>query len=939
MTDQPIAIQRVFLGWDRPSLELAIDYLVERYGDAAALDLEKVTVALPGARAGRRLLELLVQRAESEGRVLAPPTICTPGRLPEELYQPKFPFADDLVQQLAWRRVLMETDPGALQLLVSSPPPADDLPAWLALGQMLGRLHQELAAEGLDFADVARRGAALPDFREARRWELLADIQTRYLAALDRVQLWDVQTARRCAVKWRECRADRDVLLLGTPDLNRAQRDILDSVAERVTVVVFAPERLADHFDAHGCVRPEVWHDCIVPLTDDQIELADGPAEQASAALRAVAGLDGRYPAESISIGLPDEEVLPHLEERFAQYDVPVRFGPGTPLDQSAPCQLLRAVTEYLAERSFAALAALVRHPDVEAWLLDGPVPSRLLAALDRYQADHLVDRLEGHWLGRPEDHAPVRAAWEAVEQLLADLSGPKRKLGQWAEPIVGLLVAVYGHQAIDRSTLAGRALWLACRKIHAVLSRHTAIPDELMPEVAAPAALQLVLGDLAGETIPAPPRERAIEILGWLELPMDDAPAVVLTGFNEGRLPASQNADLFLPNQLRAALGIDDNQRRYARDAYAICTLAASRKRLHVIAGRRSAEGDPLVPSRLLLACESPSLARRVMRVLEPPASAPLPPPGLRPGDATRIDVPRAAPLSQPVAQMRVTEFRDYLACPFRYYLKHRLRLESLDDSAEELDGRLFGNLAHDALADWAGSDLAASLDAEAIEAFLADALRRQVALRHGGSPPPAVRVQVEQLRLRLKAFALWQAGWAAQGWRVERVEYSPGDGSAALVVDGKPMYLSGRIDRVDVNPDTGECVVFDYKTGDSGKTPDQAHRRNGQWIDLQLPLYRTLLEGTDWLPAGAVESARLGYILLPKDLGKTGHSLASWTVEELDSADAEARRVVRAVRAEDFRMAEQAPDFFEEYAAICQDARFRAPELPADSEMGTEE
>ena len=61
--------------------------------------------------------------------------------------------------------------------------------------------------------------------------------------------------------------------------------------------------------------------------------------------------------------------------------------------------------------------------------------------------------------------------------------------------------------------------------------------------------------------------------------------------------------------------------------------------------------------------------------------------------------------------------------------------------------------------------------------------------------------------------------------------------------------------------------------------------------------------------------------------------------TVEELDAADAEARRVVRAVRAEDFRMAEQAPDFFEEYAAICQDARFRAPEVPADSETGTEE
>ena len=37
----------------------------------------------------------------------------------------------------------------------------------------------------------------------------------------------------------------------------------------------------------------------------------------------------------------------------------------------------------------------------------------------------------------------------------------------------------------------------------------------------------------------------------------------------------------------------------------------------------------------------------------------------------------------------MRVTEFRDYLACPYRYYLRHRLKLaeaasgESLMDAA----------------------------------------------------------------------------------------------------------------------------------------------------------------------------------------------------------------------------------------------------------------
>ncbi|HLU47279.1 MAG TPA: hypothetical protein VK116_04315, partial [Planctomycetota bacterium] len=83
-------MERVFLGWDRPGLEAAVEHIVERFGsprDATRkLDLSTVIVAVPGARAGRRLLELLVERAEQEGRDLIAPEIRTIGELPERLY-------------------------------------------------------------------------------------------------------------------------------------------------------------------------------------------------------------------------------------------------------------------------------------------------------------------------------------------------------------------------------------------------------------------------------------------------------------------------------------------------------------------------------------------------------------------------------------------------------------------------------------------------------------------------------------------------------------------------------------------------------------------------------------------------------------------------------------------------------------------------------------
>ena len=99
--------------------------------------------------------------------------------------------------------------------------------------------------------------------------------------------------------------------------------------------------------------------------------------------------------------------------------------------------------------------------------------------------------------------------------------------------------------------------------------------------------------------------------MLGWLELPLDDAAGLIVTGVNEGLVPSVGSADLFLPDRLRGALGLEDNDRRYARDNYALNLLAASR-RLKLIAGRRGLDGEPLVPSRLLFACEEIEMAER---------------------------------------------------------------------------------------------------------------------------------------------------------------------------------------------------------------------------------------------------------------------------------------------------------------------------------------
>ena len=101
------------------------------------------------------------------------------------------------------------------------------------------------------------------------------------------------------------------------------------------------------------------------------------------------------------------------------------------------------------------------------------------------------------------------------------------------------------------------------------------------------------------------------------------------------------------------------------------------------------------------------------------------------------------------------------------------------------------------------------------------------------------------------------------------------------------------GTIDRVDRHLETGAVLLLDYKTGDSARTPEENHcvlvdgRR--EWTDLQLPLYALLAREGGIGP----ETLHLAYVNLPKQLGKTGVSIAGWTAAEIEEAHDRARLV----------------------------------------------
>jgi hypothetical protein len=151
---------------------------------------------------------------------------------------------------------------------------------------------------------------------------------------------------------------------------------------------------------------------------------------------------------------------------------------------------------------------------------------------------------------------------------------------------------------------------------------------------------------------------------------------------------------------------------------------------------------------------------------------------------------------------------------------------------------------------------------------------------------------------------------------------------------VNGEAVALIGRIDRIDFHECDRKMRILDYKTADSAQTPDKTHRQNGDWIDLQLPLYRhLLLDARLKLPkAVAVE---LGYFNLPKQVDKTGIALAPWDEATLLDADEAARRVISGIRAGVFWPPNPTPpDYCEDLDCICMD-HVLGPSLAADDDQ----
>ena len=885
-------MNRRFLAADAPMLPAIARMLVDHVSTDGVIDLRAHSVLLPTSRACRRLVSLL-DSARGD-RPLYPPSIVTGGALVQQCLPPRRTQASALMVSIAWQQVLAQADEDDCRALAGHTKSIAERER-ASLACRLQSLVRELATAGTTPTEVAAQIAADHLPMSTGLWFAIDRMRRAMLGLLDEAGLDEPETARAAALAHGGVFVDGLThLWVVAADPSPRERALLQAIHAKgvsVTSLIHGEEHsLANAFTASGSIKHDWWIASQLSIDTACIRTCDSVPDQAAVVLSCLERA-GELDSADVTIVVPDTELGPMLKRVARSEQVHLHLANGRPAAHGRIGSLLSAVHACLVSSDASVWGDLLRHPDIERI-----APPGAIVQWDTLWAKHLPRDVTQPPLG---GKAKFNALLGNVQSVLAPLLGNATAAASaWAAPIVEVLQAIVGSDATG--TEDDEAV-LETVQVH-LQSLHE------MPAGAIPVSAHVVLGALMqvlnDASMPLQRHPDAIDCVGWLDAHLDDADLCIITGLNEGTVPAAPSVDPWLPEGLRSAVGLVTAQQRYARDAWLLQATLQSGRRVELIMPRRGTQGDPLLPSRLLLGERGSDLAKRTLALIKPRDTEPSlsqrqPSAGIA-CTFDAIELPTGDPVINGVS---VTSFRTYLADPLMFLLRQDRRIRARDVCVQgDLDHRGFGDYLHRAVEHWGERELDRSqptTDANVIEQELLEALDTLTVFKFGDRQRPGVRLQVAIARHRLSVFAAHQAEHAAAGWKVKLIEHSWGthpanNAPSPILGSGNGLPLSGRIDRIDEHPEHG-LMAIDYKSGTKALDPDKAHRdHEGNWIDLQLPLYAALMGSSGMQVAGD----RLGYILLAPSMDTAGFSMAHFSDGDLASAKNQAESIIDVIQ-----------------------------------------
>lgn len=944
-------VRTVFLDWDEPLLDRAVACLAGDWS-GGVLDLGNLLVLVPTKHAGRRLREALaVYTGRKEGAVI-PPIVVTPDFLvsPARLPGVEDGVAGGAETLFAWIETLRSVDLARCRNVFPVDPVERSFSWALQTASHLIDLRKLLGESGLTIGGAATRLAK--ESIEPQRWRELARLERSAVERLAASGLFDPQEIRSRAADEGSLPAEvTRVVMLAVPDPLPLAIRALERLARsiEIEVVVYAPESLRDSFDAWGRPRREPWNRRRIdlPVAEDSsgnpvplVHQVPAPPDQAKKILEILAPYADAVPPHDTAVCVPDPDIVAPLRKALEGRNLGAFEPNGRPLFTHEVYYLLETAARLVAGRSAAAFHELIRCPEFARALEQSFADDQrtfdhcaLLAFFDEFTAEHLPDTIDdiAAFFGRFRTGEKNPAAQRVLDTVLDWL---KRLASEsFGDVVTEFLGFAYSQHSFDAGNTADAAFGAFASTLNGYLDEM----DRPLFQVASASMknadrFELLLHLLKPERFYLERESTDVDLQGWLEIFWEDAPHVILSGFNDGRVPETRVGDPFLPNSALIALALRDNDYRLARDAYYFTAILEPRRvagrRTDVVLGHVAADGSPLRPSRLLFRCADDELPRRALDLFGGRGHAK----DASGGDAaaesgatsawTRTWTLKPPPLPEDSnfgASLSVTSFRSYLSCPFRFYLSKGLGMREQEIGKLEMDRMEFGNLCHHALRRFGENEsIRESADPAEIRKFLEGEAESRVNSLYGDTLPVPVLIQLDSVWQRLAAAAGVQAALRAEGWKIEAAEWKFHE-PHPWILGGMPVH--GVIDRIDRHEESGKLRVIDYKTTGKPRHPEEAHLpavkrtespdsfpgwalftdaggKLRHWTDLQLPLY--VLLARERFPGHEVEAA---YFNLPRAAGLT--ALTPWEALDegmLAAAKACAEGVIEAVRARRF-------------------------------------
>lgn len=897
-----MALTQKYLNWNEALIPQVKQCLLSEIAKEAHLvDLSHLLIIIPTAKSGRHLLEALSTDPTTINKGFLSPKIVTPIQFLElELDEEK--KATDGQCVFTWIEVLGRAKKYSTNAVFPNTYPFNDN-AKLTNARRFHKLRKEIGSEGHDFTSVAT--TCIKQGIEVERWKQLAELEKSYYALLSQKNLLDpIELNIQTAEEYQLHSSISKIIIVATPDPKPLPLKTLQSLESTTPIEVWinGPEK-EGLFDSWGIPAQKVWEKRSLDFTqwhheiiriNNALEIPEKLKENVENA-----------PVESIQIGLLDPNLTSPVSNYFSLASIPYYNPEGISLSQSALGKLIISLIRIQEAQNINEFKQLLLNPYFFQYTQSNLPIESLINDIDKLFSKHLTYSLKE--LKKQAEYSQNQNLVKVLDCLETFLYPSSKEnhesenFAQWLSKSLNTLIE--GHDLIENdSHYKNISDCLNNALDEAIASESLFLKQSLSSRKA------ILLDILEKHKLYKEREKNAHDLFGWLELLWHDAPHSLICGFNESAVPRSNPVDSFLTENLRKKLGMKTNEGLYANDLYLFEAICQRRQRkekgkVTLFVPEMDGEFNPVMPSRMLFQIPEDHLVQMTKRILLSKAEKQV---SQNHQPAWTFNKAPVCPLPK---SFSVTQLKDYLKCPFRFYLKHILKIKIKNYDDREMSPSTFGSLFHKVVAQLKGEKLSGSMDEAKFTQDLQEKAERAIHRDFGYNLSFALQIQKENLNDRLSAFARSQIQSLLPNQTVEIIDTEK---SFFLTIDA--FKITGTIDRIDLI--NGQKRIIDYKTSSTPKTPKSEHLhsantkkepkhlpeetyydledKNYYWSDLQLPLYCS----SEMVDENA-ELPELYYYNIPKSAEKT--ELALWddfSREDLHAAKESASAILNCIK-----------------------------------------